>query len=170
MKNLKDAATIPQPTYVDLWEAFVAGAKEARMNPKAGEYNFNKAADAYCKLWHQRTDPESFRVFNNLKRRRDKQLKDILIKAHGKEKGVKKYKDIKRGIKEAVKIEEQEAVKYIDDRLDVCSKIKPGEFHPDGKCRYKDTKGNLHELNPWDVIEDQVDKIEKDLKKFEISR
>lgn len=48
----------PQPGYGDLWEAFVAGAKEARLNPTAQDRDFNRAADAYCKLIHAQLAPE----------------------------------------------------------------------------------------------------------------
>lgn len=53
-----------QPTYKELWDAFVQGAREARMNPKATEKDFNIGADAYCKLIHQRLDPELFEALN----------------------------------------------------------------------------------------------------------
>jgi hypothetical protein len=38
-----------QPNWAHLWDAFVAGAQEARANPDAGVKDFNRAADAYCK-------------------------------------------------------------------------------------------------------------------------
>lgn len=53
--------TYRQPNYKDLWEAFVYGAKEAKNNPTATEQDFNMAADAYCKLIHQKLDPELFK-------------------------------------------------------------------------------------------------------------
>jgi FtsZ-binding cell division protein ZapB len=53
--------TYEQPNYKHLWEAFVAGAREARANPQATEKHFNLAADAHCKLIHSELDPVMFR-------------------------------------------------------------------------------------------------------------
>lgn len=50
----------PQPTYKDLWDAFVKGAMEARENPDARLKDFNLAADAYCKLIHSTKAPAYF--------------------------------------------------------------------------------------------------------------
>lgn len=49
-------------TYVHLWDAYVAGARDARKNPTATEKDFNRVADAYCKLIHSQVDPEGFAV------------------------------------------------------------------------------------------------------------
>lgn len=50
----------PPPDYKDLWDAFVAGASEARGNPSATVKHFALAADAYCKLVHREKAPEMF--------------------------------------------------------------------------------------------------------------
>jgi hypothetical protein len=63
---LTDAATIPQPHYGDLWSAFVQGAREGQKHPQATEHLLNRAADAYCKLWHLNANPESFHAFHGL--------------------------------------------------------------------------------------------------------
>jgi len=55
-----DAARIPQPTYEDLWNAYVAGAKSGQKHPEATEHEINRAADAWCKLLHAERDPEGF--------------------------------------------------------------------------------------------------------------
>ncbi|GEM_PF-4658058 len=47
-------------TYVHLWDAYVAGARDARLNPTATEKDFNRGADAYCKLIHSQVDPKMF--------------------------------------------------------------------------------------------------------------
>jgi hypothetical protein len=44
-----DANTIPQPNWANLFDAFVHGAQEARANQDAGEHDFRRAADGYCK-------------------------------------------------------------------------------------------------------------------------
>ena len=44
--------------YSLVWDAFVAGAREARINPTATEKDFNQAADAYCKLLLTTKDKE----------------------------------------------------------------------------------------------------------------
>lgn len=45
-----DACHIPQPHWGHVFDAFVAGAREARANPGAPETMFTKAADGYSKL------------------------------------------------------------------------------------------------------------------------
>lgn len=52
--------TYAQPTYADLWDAFVRGAEEMKMNPTATDKDIRRGADAYCKLVHQRLDPVMF--------------------------------------------------------------------------------------------------------------
>lgn len=57
---INDAARIPQPTYADLWDAYIAGAKSGQKHPAATECEINRSADAWCKLLHARRDPEGF--------------------------------------------------------------------------------------------------------------
>jgi hypothetical protein len=53
-----DAAAFPidgrEPRLSDVAAAFIYGAREARANPQATEHHFERAADAYVKLWLQR--------------------------------------------------------------------------------------------------------------------
>lgn len=53
-KIVKGAGKIefPLPTWKTVWDAFVLGAKEARKNPDAAEQDFDRAADACCKLFY----------------------------------------------------------------------------------------------------------------------
>lgn len=60
-----DAARIPQPTYSDLWEAFVAGIEAGKEYPDANESDARRAADAYCKLLHLNRDPEGFEAMGS---------------------------------------------------------------------------------------------------------
>jgi hypothetical protein len=62
-----DASAIPQPSYADLWEAFVQGAKEGQKHPQATEHILNRSADAYCKLWHLNANEKNFFEFHSLK-------------------------------------------------------------------------------------------------------
>lgn len=62
--NQADASTIPQPTYGDLFAAFVAGAKEAKENPTVTTAVMVRSADAYCKTWHLEADPKGFHLFH----------------------------------------------------------------------------------------------------------
>ena len=62
--NSGDAANIPQPHFGDLYDAFVYGAREAAGNPGVGPSFFDRAADAYCKMWHMEHDPEGFQRFH----------------------------------------------------------------------------------------------------------
>ncbi len=55
----------PQPDYADLGAAFVAGAKEARMNPNCDDALFIRAADAYTKLVHSRKAPVMFAAMSS---------------------------------------------------------------------------------------------------------
>jgi hypothetical protein len=55
-----DVARMTQLTYVDLWDAYVAGAKSGQKHPEADESCLNRAADGYCKLIHSTKDPEHF--------------------------------------------------------------------------------------------------------------
>jgi hypothetical protein len=55
-----DASLIPQPTYADLFDAYVAGALSARMYPSVTDIQIRKSADAWCKLFHAERDPVGF--------------------------------------------------------------------------------------------------------------
>lgn len=55
-----DAARIPQPTYKDLWDAYMAGAKSGQKHGLATSFELGRAADAWCKLLHAQRDPEGF--------------------------------------------------------------------------------------------------------------
>jgi hypothetical protein len=65
--SVNDAARIPQPTYEHLWQAYVAGAKSGQAHTDASEIDINRAADAYCKLFHARNDPEGFEAIGDSK-------------------------------------------------------------------------------------------------------
>jgi hypothetical protein len=50
-----------QPHWGHVQQAFLDGAREARMNPEAGEYDFRRAADGYTKRLFEEVDPENER-------------------------------------------------------------------------------------------------------------
>ena len=56
----ESGSQIPQPSYVHLWDAYVAGAKSGQKHPTATEFEINRSADAHCKLVHSELDPEGF--------------------------------------------------------------------------------------------------------------
>jgi hypothetical protein len=56
-----DASQIKQPGWHHVEGAFIAGAKEARMNPDVPEAIFARAADGYTKQVFEDVDPESER-------------------------------------------------------------------------------------------------------------
>jgi hypothetical protein len=37
-------------TWVDLWDAFIRGAKEVLQNPTCSDKDINRGADCYCKM------------------------------------------------------------------------------------------------------------------------
>ena len=62
MKHTKlNTPTYKQPSYVELAQAYIAGARDGQLCPKASEHIIIRSADAYCKLVHQQLDPVLFK-------------------------------------------------------------------------------------------------------------
>lgn len=55
-----------QPDYSDLWDAYVAGARSARKHTNASEFDFQRSADAFCKLVHSRKAPLLFAAIGGM--------------------------------------------------------------------------------------------------------
>lgn len=54
-----DAKDIIQPGWHHVAKAFIEGAKEARQNPEASDFIFERSADAYTKRLLEEIDPVS---------------------------------------------------------------------------------------------------------------